>query len=169
MDKTGRHVRRWILGLDEGLVVIIRRWIRLNTTKKGEPNMTAQKFREYINTEIIIPEIAATKTDKVPATDMTREIPANNPFKHAPVTKTTSREGVVTYSIGLATATSWLHKLGCQYRDPQSGLYFDGHDRADVLKYRVEEYLPAYFEHLDYTEVWIDATCEGQDLGSEDA
>ncbi|CAM9569297.1 unnamed protein product, partial [Pylaiella littoralis] len=118
LDQTGRHERRWILSLDEGLLVIIRRWVRLNTTIKGEPNMTTQKFRDFINTEII-PEIAATKTDKVPATDMTREIPACNPFQHAPVTKTTSKEEVVTYSIGLTTATSWLHKLGCQYRDPR--------------------------------------------------
>ncbi|CAB1109985.1 unnamed protein product [Ectocarpus sp. CCAP 1310/34] len=30
----------------------------------------------------------------------------------------------------------------------------------DVLKYRVETYLPAYFEHRDYTEIWIDASME---------
>ena len=42
----------------------------------------------------------------------------------------------------------------------KSGLYFDGHDREDVLEYRVETYLPAYYEHRDYTEIWIDASFE---------
>ncbi|CAN0258112.1 unnamed protein product, partial [Pylaiella littoralis] len=61
-------------------------------------------------------------------------------------------------SVNVRTARHWLHKLGCQYRDAKSGLYFDGHDREDVLQYRVEVYLPAYFEHRDYTDIWICAT-----------
>ncbi|CAN0324765.1 unnamed protein product [Ectocarpus sp. 4 AP-2014] len=126
LDQTGRHERRWILSLDEGLLIRIRFWIRSNAVENGEPNMTAETFRDYINADIL-PEIASTKED------------GYNPFKHAPICN--------------ATARSWLRKLGCEYRDMRSGLYYDGHDREDVLEYRVETYLPAYFKHRDYTEI----------------
>ncbi|CAN0151169.1 unnamed protein product, partial [Ectocarpus sp. 13 AM-2016] len=66
----------------------------------------------------------------------------------------------MSYAISVTTARFWFHKLGCAYRDMKSGMYFDGHDREDVLQYRVETYLPAYSEHRDYTEIWIDASME---------
>ncbi|CAB1112352.1 unnamed protein product [Ectocarpus sp. CCAP 1310/34] len=91
-----------------------------------------------------------------------RPRPTRTTFKHAPITKIKNDKGeVVSYAIAERTARSWLHKLGCEYRDTKSGLYFDGHDREDdVLEFRVETYLPAYFEHRDYTEIWIDASLE---------
>ncbi|CAM9176473.1 unnamed protein product [Ectocarpus sp. 6 AP-2014] len=148
LDQTGRHERRWILSLDEGLLVRIRFWIRLNAVKNGEPNMTAQTFCDYLNKDVL-PEVAATKED------------VYDPFTNAPVTKIkNNKDEVVSYEVTERTARNWLHKLGCEYRDMQSGLYFDGHDCEDVLEYRVETYLPAYFEHLDYTEIWIDASLE---------
>ncbi|CAB1115115.1 unnamed protein product [Ectocarpus sp. CCAP 1310/34] len=113
--------------------------------------MTAEGFHEYLNKNVL-PQAADTKTCDY------------NPFKHAPVTKTTtetaSGEIGVSYSVTVCTARSWLHKLGCEYRDRKSGLYFNGHDREDVLAYRVEKYLPAYFEHRDYMEIWIEATSD---------
>lgn len=85
--------------MDEGLLVMVRQWIRVNSTIKGEPNMTAEMFRDYLN-ETIMPQIAATKTD------------VYDPFLHAPVTKTTSNKGVESYWVCVRTARSWLHKLG---------------------------------------------------------
>lgn len=41
------------------------------------------------------------------------------------------------------------------YHDGTFGLYFNGHDPDDVLKYRQEEYLPGYFEYLEYRNVGI--------------
>jgi len=45
--------------------------------------------------------------------------------------------------ISLATARRWLHKEGFKYIHHKKGLYFDGHDRADVVEYRQEHFLPA--------------------------
>ncbi|CAB1103902.1 unnamed protein product [Ectocarpus sp. CCAP 1310/34] len=118
VDQRGKHERLWILSLDEGLLVMVRQWIRVNSIKNGEPNMTAEGFREYLNTDVL------------------------------------------PQSVTVRTARSRLHKLGCEYRDRKSGLYFNGHDREDVLAYRVEKYLPAYFEHRDYMEIWIEATSD---------
>lgn len=93
-DQTGRHERRWILTLDEGLLVRIRFYIRNNAVKNGEPNMTAQMFWDYIKTDVL-PEIAATKGD------------GYNPFKHAPVTNMENDKGEVeSYAITVSTARS---------------------------------------------------------------
>lgn len=51
------------------------------------------------------------------------------------------------------TARRWLMKLGCRTKTITSGVYFDGHDRADVLEYReqwlerrkeAEKFMPLY-------------------------
>lgn len=34
------------------------------------------------------------------------------------------------------TAISWLHKLGYRCRGTSKGMYFDGHERPDVIEYR---------------------------------
>jgi hypothetical protein len=44
--------------------------------------------------------------------------------------------------ISLSTARRWLHHEGFQYISYRKGLYFDGHNRPDVLKYRNEKFLP---------------------------
>ena len=45
--------------------------------------------------------------------------------------------------ISLSTARRWLHKEGFRYISNQKGLYFDGHDRPDVVEYRQDHFLPA--------------------------
>lgn len=44
--------------------------------------------------------------------------------------------------ISLNTARCWLHLEGFQYISHKKGLYFDGHDRPDVLAYRQNYFLP---------------------------
>ena len=121
LDNTGRYERRWILSLDDGLLVMIKLWIRTNSVKNGEPNMTAESFCDYLNTEIL-PQVAATATSDY------------DPFKGTPAIKATTEimadgQEVASYLVNVRTARFWLHKLGCEYRDTKSGLYFDGHDR----------------------------------------
>jgi hypothetical protein len=49
----------------------------------------------------------------------------------------------VGHGISLATARRWLHNKGFKYIHHKKGLYFDRHDRADVVEYRQEHFLPA--------------------------
>ncbi|CAG8503577.1 10811_t:CDS:2, partial [Scutellospora calospora] len=42
-------------------------------------------------------------------------------------------------SISLRTAKRWLNVLGCQFKKYQKGMYFDGHERRDVVEYRREK------------------------------
>jgi hypothetical protein len=45
--------------------------------------------------------------------------------------------------ICLSTARRWLHREGFRYMKYSKGLYYDGHDRPDVLDYRQKHFLPA--------------------------
>lgn len=49
--------------------------------------------------------------------------------------------------ISLTTARRWLRNEGFRYISHQKGLYFDGHDRPDVLAYRQKEFLPTMAAH----------------------
>jgi hypothetical protein len=49
----------------------------------------------------------------------------------------------VGHGISLATARWWLHKEGFRYMNHKKSLYFDRHDRDDVVKYCQEHFLPA--------------------------
>jgi hypothetical protein len=44
--------------------------------------------------------------------------------------------------ISLSTARRWLHREGFRYTTFKKGLYFDGHDRPDVVEYRQSHFLP---------------------------
>ena len=44
--------------------------------------------------------------------------------------------------ISFPTARRWLHWEGFQYTSHKKGLYFDGHDHADVIEYHQETFLP---------------------------
>ncbi|KAI0354345.1 hypothetical protein OH77DRAFT_1387414, partial [Trametes cingulata] len=48
----------------------------------------------------------------------------------------------VTRGISMRTARRWLHQEGFRYTMHHKGLYFDGHDRPDVVAYRQKEFLP---------------------------
>ncbi|CAN0368104.1 unnamed protein product, partial [Phaeothamnion confervicola] len=47
-------------------------------------------------------------------------------------------DGVVRREISVRTAQLWMHKLGAGFVTKRKGVYVDGHDRDDVLKYRDE-------------------------------
>ncbi|KAJ7616728.1 hypothetical protein B0H17DRAFT_1152613 [Mycena rosella] len=44
--------------------------------------------------------------------------------------------------ISLPTAIRWLHREGFRYTEHKKALYYDGHDRPDVVDYRQTKFLP---------------------------
>ena len=44
------------------------------------------------------------------------------------------------------TARCWLKKMGFSFGEVKKDVYVDGHEREDVVKYRNEEFLPAWKE-----------------------
>lgn len=49
--------------------------------------------------------------------------------------------------ISLRTARRWLHREGFRYTSHKKSLYFDGHERPDVVRYRQTEFLPTMAEY----------------------
>jgi hypothetical protein len=50
-------------------------------------------------------------------------------------------------TIRARAARRWLRKMGFQYKAVGNGVYVDGHERADVVKYRNEVFLPQWTEY----------------------
>lgn len=53
-------------------------------------------------------------------------------------------------SISTRTARRWLIKLGWRRTQLKKGVYMDGHERPDVVKYRQEVFLPAMAQYEKY-------------------
>ena len=53
----------------------------------------------------------------------------------------------VRKGISLSTACWWMHKEGFQYILYAKGLYYDGHDHPDVIKYWQKHFLPMMKKH----------------------
>jgi hypothetical protein len=47
----------------------------------------------------------------------------------------------------ITTATQWLHREGFRYTEHKKALYYDGHDRPDVVNYRQTQFLPLMAKH----------------------
>ena len=72
-----------------------RKYVRDNANKKGEPNLTCDMFRDWVN-------------------------------------------NVYDCEICTVTARKWLQKLGFKQVNHTKGVYFNGHEREDVVSYRTE-------------------------------
>ena len=101
--RRGKHAR-YVLLADEEYRDIALEWVRANAYSKGAPNLTALRFRCWVN-ESLLP-IVQDHHPQVPAAISTR------------------------------TARQWLHALGFQPSPAHKGVYFDGHEREDVVQYR---------------------------------
>jgi hypothetical protein len=56
-----------------------------------------------------------------------------------------------TKGISRATVYSWLRRLGFYKSESKKGVYVDGHEREDVVRYRQEVFLPLIGEALSYS------------------
>lgn len=70
----------------------------------------------------------------------------------------TRREVGVSKPISLRTARRWLRKMGYRWRSEPKGQYFDGHERADVVHYRTNVFLPAWKAIEPFLQAWDDKT-----------
>ncbi|KAJ7583110.1 hypothetical protein C8J56DRAFT_1028180 [Mycena floridula] len=61
----------------------------------------------------------------------------------------------VAKGISIRTACCWLQAEGFRYTEHKKALYYDGHNRPDVIKYRQEVFIPAMDEYrkrmVEYT------------------
>ena len=65
--------------------------------------------------------------------------------------------------ISLHSARRWLHKEGFKFISHKKGLYFDGHDRPDVVKYRQEVFLKTMEMHSPWIIQYKVGSVENED------
>jgi hypothetical protein len=53
----------------------------------------------------------------------------------------------VNRGVSIRTARRWLHREGFRFTEHRKGLYFDGHERPDVVEYRQRVFIPQIKEH----------------------
>lgn len=57
-------------------------------------------------------------------------------------------------SIHISTAQRWMHALKFRWVKSHKGLYVDGHERDDVVRYRQEVFLPAWYRMEGKMRAW---------------
>lgn len=57
-------------------------------------------------------------------------------------------EAPTTLAVRVRTARNWLHKLGLEYSRVGKNVFFDGHERDDVVKYRQRVFVPTFLNLL---------------------
>ncbi|CAG8653792.1 6725_t:CDS:2, partial [Scutellospora calospora] len=62
-------------------------------------------------------------------------------------------------SISIRTAHQWMHKLSFRYQRYQKGLYADGHERSDVVKY-CQTFLLEVAQLEQFISKWVDPECK---------
>lgn len=113
---------------DEDMEVFTREWINEN---RG--HITAQKLRKAVYDYLGSRTAADTVTHAIEQGEKEHQI---------------GHDVQATGTLRTRTARTWLHRLGLRYNAMQKGVYKDGHEREDVVRYRQEVFLPRFFELL---------------------
>lgn len=110
----------------------IREWSKSWITTETLP-VSKQGQRKYIPTLIDDEDVQSsclrfirTMGERITAEKFQNYV-QNNVLPHVTSSRT---------SISLETARTWLRRLGLVYQRHQQGIYYDGHERPDVVQYR---------------------------------
>lgn len=123
VNMKGHHERRWIVLHDDVWGKTLRDFVRTESVRKGKKNMTVKDFAAFVN-NVVLPE-AVQRGD---AHGLPKKIQ--------------------TGGISIRTARYWLHYMGCFFKQGRKDIYFDGHEREDVVEYR-QKFVPRFLEYLD--------------------
>ena len=133
---TGRHAKVYSLLDDPKIAMELRTYVRSNKWA-----VNPQKLVDFSKSKLIPAEaekyLHGVVQDKMPQGVKRYMELELFPRIHLKVGK----------GISLATARRWLHREGFRYTSYKKGLYFDGHDRPDVVQYRQEIFLPKMKEY----------------------
>jgi hypothetical protein len=127
----GQHVKVYTLLSDPAIAAELRAYVRSNKWA-----INPDKLRQFSKNELL-PDAA----DKYLRHLIREEMPLG--LKKYMELELFPRVHLrVGRGISLSTACRWLRLEGFRFISHKKGLYFDGHDRPDVLSYRQNEFLP---------------------------
>jgi hypothetical protein len=131
-SRIGRHAKVYSLLSDPAIAAELRAYIRSNKWA-----MDPEKLSKF-SQDKLAPKAADKYLQQITQNEMPHGLKRYMEYELFP--RIHLRVG---HGISLATARRWLHKEGFKYIHHRKGLYFDGHDRPDVVEYRQEHFLPA--------------------------
>lgn len=133
VSQCGLHIKLYTLLSDPAIASELRSYVR---SEKWA--MDLKKLQSFSQRKLV-PEAAKKYLHEI----LTQEIPKG--LKSYLEVKLFSRihYRVGSQSICLRTAQRWLHQQGFQYTEHKKALYYDSHEREDVVKYRQDVFLPA--------------------------
>ena len=139
-SKRGQHGKVYTLLDDPAICTELRTYVRPNKW-----SMNPTKLADFSRAQLV-PTAADKYLRHLVDNEMPRGLKKYMELELFPCIQLKAGKGV-----SLSTARRWLRKEGFQYIGFKKGLYFDGHDWPDVIKYRQDIFLPMvkdYFPHL---------------------
>ena len=135
-SQKGKHIKVFTLLGEPDICAELRSYVRSNkwvTNPAKLADFTAQKM---------VPAVA-----RAYGTNLTKnEIPRG--LKHYMELELFPRIRMkATRGISIRTARRWLHREGFRFAEHRKALYFDGHERPDVVEYRQKVFVPQMKEH----------------------
>jgi hypothetical protein len=130
-SRKGRHKKGFSLLDDANICAELRSYLRSNKW-----SMDPEKLAAF-SQNTMVPAVA----DKYLRNIITSEMPRGLK-KYMDVELFPRIHLKVGRGISLRTARRWLHREGFRYTQHKKALYYDGHDRPDVLQYRQDVFLP---------------------------
>ena len=132
VSHQGRHTRVYSLLSDPAIAAELRAYVRSNKWA-----MDPSKLNRFTQNKLV-PQIADKYLRHIVQDEMPQGLKKYMDLELFPRIHLK-----VGCGISLATARRWLHADGFKYTTHKKGLYFDGHDRPDVVDYRQNVFLPA--------------------------
>jgi hypothetical protein len=135
-SKRGCHKKVFLLLDDLEVQTELRSYMRMNKW-----SMNPQKLSDFTKNKLL-PDEAKKYLHCIVETEMPAGLKKYLELELFPCIQIKVSRG-----ISLRTARCWLHKEGFRYTPHKKGLYFDGHERKDVIEYRQNVFLPLMQEY----------------------
>lgn len=132
MSRQGRHVKVYSLLSDPVIAAELRAYVRSNKWA-----MDPSKLNQFTQNKLV-PQAADKYLLHLVQDEMPRGLKKYMDLELFPRIHLKVGRGIL-----LATARRWLHAEGFKYTTHKKGLYFDGHDRPDVVEYCQNVFLPS--------------------------
>ena len=136
MSKRGSHAKTFSLLSDPAIRAEVRSYVRSNKWA-----MDPAKFAQF-SQEKMVPAAAKKYLEHIVKTEMPAGLK-----KYLDVELFPRIHMKVGRGISMSTARRMLMREGFKYTEHKKSLYYDGHERPDVVNYRQEQFLPAMEDH----------------------
>ncbi|KAF7309543.1 hypothetical protein MIND_00325200 [Mycena indigotica] len=183
-DWGGRLLRIWIrIWLDQGSLPLSARGCHAKTLSILDDPIYRDEILSYLRSHkwatnpekfsaFIQSNLITTESQKYLRELMEDEIP--KAFRKYVINTLFPRIGVKVghgCTISLRTAREWLAKFGWKYQEHKKALYYDGHERPDVVAYRQDVFIPKMLEFkkrlVEYVVGDVERQVEKQEVGPD--